>query len=379
MKVVVVGGGVTGLSSAWWLACAGAQVTVLDKFIVGWEASGRNGGGASHYQSPLFEEEQRMWPQMDALLGYPTEHQKERIVIAVTERQLSQYHYIAKMNNEMGHRVDLLDASQAQAAVPLAGENCVGGMHFRFGGHANPQRTVQAYAWALQDLGGRIVQHSPVTGFETQGGKVTAVESVSGRYECDAVVVAAGPQIGLLMAQLGVDVPLASARAEMIVTEPAPIMPVGGVDGNGLYGRQTMRGNLAYGGGPHEWIDVDAAGPAARPTSPLTRNLARRVAELLPKAAHLSVIRSWAGVIENTPDGRPIIDRMRDPENVVVATMSGVGFGLSPASGHAVCDLVLEGRCTFTDIGKLALSRFDGIAPDWRAQRGWLSSTLAAA
>ena len=379
MKVVVVGGGVTGLSSAWWLARAGAQVTVLDKFIVGWEASGRNGGGASHYQSPLFEEEQRMWPQMDALLGYPTEHQQERIVIAVTERQLGQYHYIAKMNNEMGHRVDLLDASQAQAAVPLAGENCLGGMHYRFGGHANPQRTVQAYAWALQDLGGRIVQHSPVTGFETQGGAVTAVESATGRHECDAVVVAAGPQIGLLMAQLGVDVPLASARAEMIVTEPAPLMPVGGVDGNGLYGRQTMRGNLAYGGGPHEWIDVDAAGPAARPTSPLTRNLARRVAELLPKAAHLSVIRSWAGVIENTPDGRPIIDRMRDPENVVVATMSGVGFGLSPASGHAVRDLVLEGHCTFTDIDKLALSRFDGIAPDWRAQRGWVPSALALA
>ncbi len=374
MKVVVVGGGVTGLSAAWWMARSGVQVTVLDKFIVGWEASGRNGGGASHYQSPLFEEEQRMWPQMDALLGYPTEHQKERIVIAVTEKQLRQYHYIAKMNNEMGHRVDLLDASQAQAAVPLAGENCLGGMQYRFGGHANPQRTVQAYSWALQDLGGRIVQHSPVTGFETQGGKVTAVLAATGRYECDAVVVAAGPQISGLMAQLGVDVPLAAARAEMIVTEPAPMMPLGGVDGNGLYGRQTMRGNLAYGGGPHEWIDVDAAGPAARPTSPLTRNLARRVAELLPKAAHLSVIRSWAGVIENTPDGRPIIDRMRDPENVTVATMSGVGFGLSPASGHAIRDLVIEGHCTFTDIGKLSLSRFDGIAPDWRAQRGWLAA-----
>jgi len=48
----------------------GADVTVLDKFIVGWEASGRNGGGASHYSSPLFDEEQRLWPQMDALLGY---------------------------------------------------------------------------------------------------------------------------------------------------------------------------------------------------------------------------------------------------------------------------------------------------------------------
>ena len=47
----------------------------------------------------------------------------------------------------------------------------------------------------------------------------------------------------------------------MIVTEAAPLMPIGGVDGNGLYGRQTLRGNLAFGGGPHEWIEVDDAVP----------------------------------------------------------------------------------------------------------------------
>jgi len=57
---------------------------------------------------------------------------------------------------------------------------------------------------------------------------------------------------------------------------------------------------------------------------------------------------------------------------VTFCAMSGVGFGLSPASGHAIRDLVLEGACSFTDIDKLALSRFDGIADDWRTQKGWL-------
>lgn len=369
--VVVIGGGVTGLSAAWWLARSGTDVLVLDKGIVGWEASGRNGGGASHYQSPLFDEEQKMWPQMDSLLGYPTEHQPERIIIAISERQLEQYHYVAKMCGDMGYRVDLLDPKQAQDAVPLAGDNCVGGIHFRFGGHANPQRSVQAYAWAFQDLGGRIVQESPAVGLEMAGGRVVAVNTPSSRYGCDAVVVAAGPQTGMLLAPLGINIPLSAARAEMIVTEPAPMMPLGGVDGNGLYGRQTLRGNLAYGGGPHEWIDVGANGPEARPTTPLTRNLARRVAELLPKAAHLNVIRSWAGVVENTPDGRPIIERLTNPDNVVVATMSGVGFGLSPASGHAIRDLVLDGVCSFAEIGKLGLSRFDDLPADWRTRAGW--------
>lgn len=370
-EVVIVGGGVTGLSAGWWLARSGVKVTVLDKFVVGWEASGRNGGGASHYSSPLFDEEQRLWPQMDDLLGYPTEHQKERILIAMTERQWEQYRFVAARHQRLNHPVELLDVKQVQEAVPLAGDDCFGGVHYKFGGHANPQRSVQAYAWALQDLGGVIRQHSPVTGFETAGGKVTGVRTADATYGCDAVVVAAGPQIPALMAKLGVTVPLAAARAEMIITEPAPMMPLGGVDGHKLYGRQTLRGNLAYGGGPHEWLDVDEAGPAARPSTPLARNLARRLAELLPKAAHLNVIRSWAGVIENSPDGRPIIDRLTSPDNVVVASMSSVGFGLSPASGHAIRDLVIDGKCSFADIDILKLSRFAGLEPDWRERRGW--------
>jgi sarcosine oxidase subunit beta len=370
-SIVVIGGGVTGLSSAWWLARDGFDVVVLDKGIVGWEASGRNGGGCSHYQSPLFAEEQRLWPQMDELLGYPTEHRPERIVIQRDQQLLDHYRAVGRMCNAMGFRVDELDSKQAQELVPLTDETCLGGIHLRFGGHANPQRTVQAYAWALQDLGGKIFQHCPALSIAVAGGKVVAVETSRGRIACDALVIAAGPQSGMLLEPLGVDFPVTSARAEMIVTEPAPMMAIGGVDGNGLYGRQTLRGNLAFGGGPHEWIDIAPDGPAARPVSPLARNLARRVAEMFPKAAHLNVIRSWAGVIENSPDGRPIIDRLGDPGNVTVATLSGVGFGLSPASGHAIRDLVVDGTCSFTDIGKLGLARFATLEPDWRERRGW--------
>jgi sarcosine oxidase subunit beta len=370
-SVIVIGAGVTGLSAAWWLARSGVSVLVLDKGVVGWEASGRNGGGATHYQSPLFHEEQRLWPQMDDLLGYSTEYRRERIIISLSQAQLDDYRYLANMHRNLGYRVDDLDGKQVREAVPLAGDNAVGGIHVYFGGHANPQRTVQAYAWAIQDLGGRILQHAPATEILKAGDRVVGVRTPRGDFGCDQLVVAAGPQTDQLLSPLGVHLPLASARAEMIVTEPAPLMPMGGVDGHGLYGRQTLRGNLVYGGGPHEWIDVDGAGPKARPSTPLLRNLSRRVAELLPKAAQLRVIRSWAGVVENTPDGRPVLQRLSNPGNVTVAIMSGVGFGLSPATGHAMRDLVLDGVCSFADLEKLKLNRFADLAPDWRRQRGW--------
>jgi sarcosine oxidase subunit beta len=377
--VVIVGGGVTGLSAAWWLARAGVDVLVLEKGIVGWEASGRNGGGATHVYSPFGLEEQKLWPQMDELLGYPTEYQPNRIKVALDPDQLALYRRTADIAAERGFRTDFLDVRQLRELVPIIGDNAVGGTYMHFGGHANPQRTVQAYAWALQDRGGRILQHTTVTGLATRGGRVTAVETDRGAFGADVVVVAAGPQTGLLAAMVGAYLPLAPARVEMIVTEPLPLMFRGGVDGNGLYGRQVRRGNLVYGGGPHEWIEVDGMATPEHPTTPLVRNLARRLAELFPGAAHLRLIRSWGGVVENTPDGVPVVDRLARPDNVILATMSSVGFGLSPAVGKAISELVLHGRCLFADLGALRLDRLADTPPDWRAVQGWLPAPARSA
>lgn len=370
--IVIIGAGVTGLSAAWWLARDGADVLVLDKGVIGYEASSRNGGGATHYQSPLFHEEQRLWPLMDDLLGYPTEYRPERIVIAMTEDQMARYRRIQAILATLGYRADLLDPQQVRDAVPLAGDRHLGGIHIRTGGQANPQRTVQAYAWAAHDHGARIRQHTPALGIETTHGRITGIRTPDGTIGCDHLVIAAGPQSATLLRPLGITLPLAPARAEMIVTEPLPLMPLGGVDGNGLYGRQTLRGNLAYGGGWHEWLDeLPLHGPLPRPSTPTIQHIARRLAEILPKAAHARIIRSWAGIVENTPDGRPVLDRPANPGNLTIATMSSVGFGLSPATGHAIRDLVTHGHCTFTDLSKLTLARFATTPPDWRHHQGW--------
>ena len=371
--VVIIGGGVTGLSAGWWLARAGTEVLVIDKGIVGWEASGRNGGGATHHFSPLFAEEQRLWPQMDELLGYPTEFRPGRIRVALDEAQLAYHGRVVANAAYHGFRAEALDRAALAALVPLVGDTAVGGYLLYFGGHANPQRTVQAYAWALQDHGGRVLQHTAVTGFTIAGGRVVSVRTASGEIGCDRLVIAAGPQTGHLVAGLGADLPLAVARAEIVVTEPLPLLRYGGVDGNGLYGRQTLRGNLVYGGGPHEWLEPDgSAGGLPSTATPLLRNIAGRLAELFPRAAHARLLRSWAGIVENTPDGRPVIDRVPGIANAVVATMSSVGFGLSPASGRAIAELVLHGTCGFADLSAFRFGRFAGLPPDWREQRGWL-------
>ena len=376
-SVIVIGGGATGLSAAWWMARDGVDVMVIDKGLVAWEASGRNGGGCSHHFSPLFAEEQRLWPQMDELLGYPTEFQAQRIRVARSPEQWAIYQLGPSNAARQGFRTDVLDGKQVAELVPLAGDDCYAGHLYHWGGHANPHRTVQAYAWALQDLGGRVQQNTAVEGFATAGGRVTGVVTDQGVFGCDMLLIAAGPQTRRLSQMLGTDVPMVAARAEMIVTEPLPPMPIGGVDGNGLYGRQTLRGNLAYGGGPHEWLDVSTNAVPQRASTPLMQNISKRLAELLPRAAHARVIRSWAGIVENTPDGRPVVDRLPTAPNAWVASFSSIGFGLSPATGHAIRDLMLDGACSFADVSSFELKRFGALEADWVTLQGWQANAVA--
>src|SRR6202165_3573519 len=120
---VIIGGGVTGLSAGWWLARSGVDVLVLEKHIVGWEASGRSGGGATHVYSPFGLEEQRLWPLMDELLGYPTEHQPYRIGIALSGAQLALARRWAEIGETRGFRWESLDRQQLKELVPIVCDN----------------------------------------------------------------------------------------------------------------------------------------------------------------------------------------------------------------------------------------------------------------
>src|SRR5207247_4614409 len=121
------------------------------------------------------------------------EDQPYRIGVAPTEPQLARARRWAEIGATRGFRWESLDSRQLKELVPIVGDNAIGGTYLHFGGHANPQRTVQAYAWALQDHGGRILQHPTVTGLTQRRGRVTAGETTRGTFDADPVALAAGP------------------------------------------------------------------------------------------------------------------------------------------------------------------------------------------
>ena len=90
-----------------------------------------------------------------------------------------------------------------------------------------------------------------------------------------------------------------------------------------------------------------------------------------PARVDVPVIRSWAGVVEQAPDYLPVIDIPDRPGNYVVVTASAHGFGITPATGKVVSDLVLHGESSI-DISGLGLGRLADVGPDWRQERGWI-------
>jgi len=376
--VVIIGGGVTGLSTGYWLAKAGRDVLILDKGIVGWEASGRNGGlstrrGDDTPVIPLAREACRLWPTMDEELGYPTEWVGKGLVsIALDEDRRDVLRATHRRWETLDLPVRWLDPRQVRELVPSITDSVRGAIYTEGAGHANPQRTAQAFAWAILDRGGRIREQTTVTGIRVTRDRITGVDTTGGPVATETVVSCAGPQSALIGRMVGVEIPIAPARVEIIATVPLPPLFEVGVSGNGLYGRQTRRGNLIFGGGPHEWTDVPLDREPAKPNTPLIRSIARRLAEVFPSLADVAVVRSWAGVVEQAPDYWPIIDRLPSPEGFVVAVMSGHGFGPCPATGKAVSELVLKGASAI-DIDGLALNRFADLPASWREARNWVA------
>ena len=162
---------------AWWLARSGVDVLVLEKGIVGWEASGRNGGGATHVYSPLGVEEQRLWPQMDELLGYPTEHMPHRIRVAYTRavRPLSDH---ARIAAERGFRTSARRSRSRSSSRSSATTRSAASTPLR-----RPRQPAAHGPGLCVGAPGSRRAHPPAHachGFQMAGGRVTAVETAAG-------------------------------------------------------------------------------------------------------------------------------------------------------------------------------------------------------
>ena len=189
-SVIIIGGGVTGLSAAWWLAREGVDVLVIDKGIVGWEASGRNGGGCTHYLQPAL-------PRGAAAMaadgraarlphGIPA---RAASASRSTQAQLDAYQ---ARGDAISRRhglslTDILDAQQTRALVPLAGDNVVGGRALPF--RRPRQSAAHRAGLRLGDAGSSAAASCSTRPCSARDGRRpgdSASRPIAARFGCDA-------------------------------------------------------------------------------------------------------------------------------------------------------------------------------------------------
>jgi sarcosine oxidase subunit beta len=368
-SVVIVGGGVMGLSAAWHLRRAdpAVRVTVLERAQAGAGASGASAAGVrvmgrDPAERALALESLGRWPDLARELEAPTRYRRGGgLRVALDEAAWRQVPGWVAEQRADGVPVEVVGPTDVRRLAAGIAPSCPGGAHCALDGQAEAMPTVQAFATSARRLGATVVDGVGAAALAVEGGRVVAIARSDGRREaCDVAIVAAGTWSGALLAPLGVRLPLTTRALQMLLTEPAPgaLAPVVSAFDRRLSLKQLAGGAWLIGGGWPAAIPDEAANRWAVLEASVQSSLG--VAhEVYPAVGEPKVARAWAGLEAFTPDEVPVIGPVPGLAGVLVAAgFCGHGFALAPAVGDVLARLAL-GADARADLWRgLRLERF---------------------
>jgi glycine/D-amino acid oxidase-like deaminating enzyme len=221
------------------------------------------------------------------------------------------------------------------------------------------------FARAAQEQGATVVTGVAVEEAVTADGAVTGVETDSGTVDCDSLVVTAGPWTPRFVEQFGVHVPIVPTREQVFILEPPPefaadhpdLVPTSGAD-DGWYIRPDFGGGVLL-ATHHTGSEVDPDHYSDTPDQEVLLELVDELEAFVPGLADAEVKGQYCGVYSDTPDHDFIIDQVGPDGCWIGCGFSGHGFKHGPAVGRILRDLVLEGETDFVDIDYFSFDRFD--------------------
>ena len=372
MDVVVVGGGIVGLSSAYYLAQRGVDVTLCEKGSLGSASTARSAGGIRSQFSTavnvrLSEASREVWDGFEAEFGVNIEHRRcGYLFLARTDETAEQFRANVAMQNDIGVDSSFLDPADAVEYCPgLEPGRFVGATYHAEDGFADPNLAVQGYATAAREGGVDIRTNTAVQDVLTDGEAVTGVETADGdRLHADFVVNAAGAWGAVLGAMAGIDLPIEPRRRQIAVVEPTHPVPESvslTIDlDTGSYFRPERDGAALVGG--HFDEDDDPVDPDRYSQAMDVDWAATAVEHAADYTTYFDggsrIKRGWAALFAVTPDHHPILEETV-PGFVTAAGFSGHGFQHAPAVGQLVAELCVDGEPSLTDIDVLSSGRFE--------------------
>ena len=353
MKILIIGGGVAGLTIGWRLAACGAQVEILERGLAGrgssWAAAGMLAATA---ESEIRDDEcahlaqagRSAWPSFAAelekasgiMLGY---RECGALLIAQSSKRADELRAVADALSERGSRAAWQTQEEVAKREPLITHHIKGALFAPEDAQVDNRQLSIALAHAFRAAGGKLREHCNVRSVEVKHGKVSGVVTENGKITADKVVIAAGAWTnefdGL---EEGVLPPVRPAKGQMTSIAPmnGEIMP-----GHLIWGEETVylvpRSESLLIGATVE--DVGFETSVSRETLDV---LIARATQLVPSLSSWKVVESWAGLRPRTPDDSPVLGETPVAGLIVASGQFRNGILFAPVLADMVQSVVME-------------------------------------
>ncbi|MGX1787150.1 NAD(P)/FAD-dependent oxidoreductase [Bosea sp. NPDC055332] len=362
--VAIIGGGLIGAWTAFFLARRGQRVILLEKGVIGAQSSGVNFGnlrlqGRFPGQYPLSLRSQALWEDFAALIGEDCEfEQTGHLYLAYDDEEQARLEGYAQVSESYGLAIERIGPAELKRRWPWLGEGAIAATFSGRDATANPRLATPAVTRAAARHGAVIRENTRVSAVDRAGDGFMLTLANGERLSCGALVNSAGAWALEIAETFGETAPVFPAGPPQFVTEPFPYLigpSVQAIDGSVIF-RQIPRGNIILAGYPRTAADpVNNRAPV-----PPAKTLAamRALARVVPMLAQCHVIRVWSGIEAYLPDMIPVIGPSGTTPNLFHAFgFCGHGFQIGPGVGLCLSEMIVDGA-TQTPLEPFSIARF---------------------
>lgn len=372
--VVIIGGGIMGTSLAWELAERGVSTLVVERSTVAAGASGRTGALLrQHYsnrpEATLAHLSLQVYRNWSEIVGGSCGFLETGLVVTIptgpdAEVNVERLKRNVALQQSVG--IDTRAISPEELAVLEPGifvEDIAVASYEASTGCVDAVAATQRMASAAVERGARLLEGCAALAIESNGERITGVQTSLGRISCSSVVCAAGPWSTRLLDPLGVPVPLEALRVQVAVlarplsfhrSHAAFVDIAAGIFCRPLTSGRTLTGTA--GGDQHDPVDPDRYSEQIDRSYPevAIEGIARR----FPAMANAAFLSGHVGLYDMTPDGHPILGPAGPDGLYLMLGFSGAGFKKGPAVGQAMAEQITDGRSSLVDLAPFRWERF---------------------